>query len=1378
MVAVVRPTCTRSPEKTQMIKSPKNTMSVRFWEKVLLTVTIATVVMSGLVGGQDHPVDSFIEFVPVADSANPDEDGFAPFEGQSNDIDLENQGIGYVSQEFEMGLTEVTNEMYLRFLNAVAAADSILGLYSTQMGLAPAGGIVRLVRDGAYLYVLKHSSYATKPVNYVSSFDAMRFCNWLHNRMPGDGARAAASLQNGSISGATIVSAGQGYRPAPKVVFIGNSATGATATSTVSGGSVVAVNVTAGGSGYTVPPKVVITGGNGTGATATATVNASGFVSAINVTSGGSGYTTAPSVTIISTAEATAVVDAEGRVTSVNVAFGGSGYSTPPTIELRSRNSQNAETTETGAYELLNKNPDDIIRRERNADYYLPDLDEWHKSAYFDPAPGTDPATGFQRPEPSYWPYADRTTTGPGGNFTWVSNTNATLRVPPSVMTSGAPSHYGTYDQDGSVAEWADSLLIGSKRAIAGGDRSGILGQRKYAVEADSNLLEVSHLGFRVAKRVEPLRDREETPVMVKVEDVGNDNDDTELLGAVAYPFQMGVQEVTNEDYAKFLNDVAYLGDVFNLYDDRMSIVRTEMPDRSFKYEPSSNAARKPVVYVDLWCAMRYCNWLHNGGFKDADTESGAYRLLGNVGPRVENVKRNTGALYFLPTKDEWFKSAFYAPSTRAYSRYATRSDMPNPGEINFNSSSAKNVDELISPSFYGTYAQSGNVAEWTETITAEGASDSTPPVPSRRMIRGGSFASSGQDVSASSSREEFSSFRSPQVGFRVAAALDAATENADKDNDGMPDAWERFWGSLLPSIGTDLLAQDDLDDDGLSNLQEFLRGTRPRGTNSADTDGDTMKDGWEVQYSLDPRVASDGPLDPDDDTLTNAQEFAAGTNPRKSDTDGDKMLDDWEVRYSLNATADDSWQDPDTDGLINLREFRLGTDPRKADTDNDGLADGAEVDIHFTNPLNPDTDNDSFSDGAEVGKPSDPLLFDTVAAAPALVGVAEPGNIGDSVHGGRGAVAYRYRIGTYEVTNDQYIAFLKAVAKNSDSRGLYDSRMGTKEDDPSDPWPSTPVAGGINQLPASGGFDYISEAGSKPVNFVSYDSALRYCNWLHNGGRQDSDTESGAYDMSDPQRKRSASARYWLPDENEWYKAAAYGLSPGPRYYSYAYASNTQDASKLVITPRLGLESVDSRDSAKSYFGTRGQSANAAEWAQSVDPSKPFALGGSILSENESQYPNVGSNVTTRSRFQPLGGARGRYDIGFRIASLMPTKITPPKTFAGRYPGVAPTDKIDGSPAIVDYLFGGTASTPPPKENPPTHSLTADKMRYSFAVRTDDPSVTFEVQTATDLNGPWTTNSVTALPQTFISSELSRRTFEVPITGDRQRFFRLFVRP
>ncbi|WP_282167756.1 hypothetical protein [Shewanella japonica] len=112
-----------------------------------------------------------------------------------------------------------------------------------------------------------------------------------------------------------------------------------------------------------------------------------------------------------------------------------------------------------------------------------------------------------------------------------------------------------------------------------------------------------------------------------------------------------------------------------------------------------------------------------------------------------------------------------------------------------------------------------------------------------------------------------------------------------DSDFDGMPDGWEYTYG-LNPYSKTD--ASDDIDQDGLTNLEEFIANTNPL---IADTDGDGLPDGYEVEMGLDPTSSADGMLDNDSDGLTNLEEYQHNTNPFDSDSDGDGVSDNDEVR-------------------------------------------------------------------------------------------------------------------------------------------------------------------------------------------------------------------------------------------------------------------------------------------------------------------------------------------------------------------------------------------------------------------------------------------------------------------------------------------------
>ena len=94
-------------------------------------------------------------------------------------------------------------------------------------------------------------------------------------------------------------------------------------------------------------------------------------------------------------------------------------------------------------------------------------------------------------------------------------------------------------------------------------------------------------------------------------------------FGAVGYAYRIGTYEVTNAQYAEFLNAKA-AADPLGLYNTNMGIVgfrRHHAQRRARGATPTarSPAARDmPVNFVSFYDALRFANWLHNGAGRTA----------------------------------------------------------------------------------------------------------------------------------------------------------------------------------------------------------------------------------------------------------------------------------------------------------------------------------------------------------------------------------------------------------------------------------------------------------------------------------------------------------------------------------------------------------------------------------------------------------------------------------------------------------------------------------------------------------------------------------------------------------------------------------------
>ena len=275
----------------------------------------------------------------------------------------------------------------------------------------------------------------------------------------------------------------------------------------------------------------------------------------------------------------------------------------------------------------------------------------------------------------------------------------------------------------------------------------------------------------------------------VTVGDPGNAADTTGY-GAVPDAFQIMKFEFTNAQYADFLNAVAAT-DTYSLYNTNMGSnarggITRSGTSGAFTYSIRTNMGDKPVNYVSWFDAARVANWLQNGQ-GSGSTETGAYTLNGAISGTAPAV--NSGASYFLPTEDQWYKAAFYkGGSTNAgYWDYATQSDTvptavtagttgigsagSTDNSANFNNAARWNgqrqnvttVGTNGRASAYGAFDMSGNINERNDLTGAAGSS---------RGVRGGAYGSNAFSVSSSYRVVSDPSNEGIGVGFRLASPV------------------------------------------------------------------------------------------------------------------------------------------------------------------------------------------------------------------------------------------------------------------------------------------------------------------------------------------------------------------------------------------------------------------------------------------------------------------------------------------------------------------------------------------------------------------------------------------------------------------------------
>ncbi len=247
--------------------------------------------------------------------------------------------------------------------------------------------------------------------------------------------------------------------------------------------------------------------------------------------------------------------------------------------------------------------------------------------------------------------------------------------------------------------------------------------------------------------------------------------------GSVGYGYFIAEHEVTNTQYAEFLNAKAAT-DPLGLYNPNMASSALGGITRSgtigsYTYAVKPGFANKPVNFVSFFDALRFTNWLGNGQ-GSGDTEDGAYPLLGGTAtPSNGATVTSNGGNIFLPSENEWYKAAYYDPSTATYFDFPAGTDSETSCAAPMDTPNRANCDDAAggvsdvgayegSASPNGTFDQGGNVQEWNEQITSG----------SGRVVRGGSWIE-GADILASSTWINAApTVETSTFGFRLASLV------------------------------------------------------------------------------------------------------------------------------------------------------------------------------------------------------------------------------------------------------------------------------------------------------------------------------------------------------------------------------------------------------------------------------------------------------------------------------------------------------------------------------------------------------------------------------------------------------------------------------
>ena len=265
------------------------------------------------------------------------------------------------------------------------------------------------------------------------------------------------------------------------------------------------------------------------------------------------------------------------------------------------------------------------------------------------------------------------------------------------------------------------------------------------------------------------------------------------------------------------------------------------------------------------------------------------------------------------------------------------------------------------------------------------------------------------------------------------------------------------------------------------------------------------------------------------------------------------------------------------------------------------------------------------------------------------FVNIGNPGNAPDVGAGGGiysspyGGVSYTYRMGTYEISQAQ---IEKATAS-----GLANVTAGAwSGNQPAANMTWFEMAAFVNWMNTSTGHQAAYNLSQIPPDFAGNTWSLTL--W----------SSAQAWHLDGENLYRNKDAYYFLPSEDEWYKAA-YHKNDGVTANYWDYATGSNDAPTPVtsgttagtaVYNHLAAPADVNNDGGLSPYGTMGQDGNIWEWTES-DHAAPNddpvgfrnARGGNF------DYDAVPLQSSFRGYSDPRGG--DNIGLGFRVASVVP---------------------------------------------------------------------------------------------------------------------------